>query len=165
MLVCKSKQYNLIFIDCNYFLSSISHSISTLVEVDKLSKTDYKKLVLHYFLSELLSVSKRKTHKEKPVYCFTTTFLKTLDEVYLNTLIAVIKKLKKILPLPILIIEEYKVLTNKNGEYKEVCEKISNFYTTRKIQTRKLKKYLELEEYYELIKVFNNVNNIKSILV
>ena len=165
MVACKSKEYNLIFIDCNYFLDSISYSITTLVDIDKLSKTDYKKLILHYFLSELLSLSKRKNYREKPVYCLTTTFLKSLEGRYLDALITVIKKLKKILPLPLLIVEDYKVLTNKNGEYKEVCEKISNFYTNRKIQARALKRYLELEGYYELIKVFNNVNNIKSILV
>lgn len=166
MLKVKSKEYNLVYIDCNYLPKKIYISISELVEIDILSKKDYKKLILHYFLSELLQISKNKSCREKPVYYLTSHEIRLIDnKKYLQLFLEVLKKLKQILPLPLIVIENSSILKEKNGEFKELNEKISNFYVNRKIKTRCLKKTLEVGEYFELIKVFNNVNNLKSISV
>lgn len=159
----KDKKYNIVFIDCSFFIANIYHSIVQLIEGINVNDKDFNKLLMHFFITELLNKSKKKTFKERPVYIFYSKGIKNIScKRYLKSFIYTLKKLRTLLPVPILVIEE-DIFKVKNGDYKEVCERVNNFYYSRKFNSRKLKEFLEIGEYYELIKVFNNIINIKSI--
>jgi len=166
-VIHKSKEYNLVFLNCNDVVDYILKNLTYLdLNLDLLPKKDLKKLTLHYFLMFIFKLSKDKEHKEKPVYYLTLDMFKGIDNKnFIESIIFTFKKLKSLLPVPLIILNDYNILKSKNGEYKGVCEKLVNFYINRKIETKKLKKYLETEEYYELIKVFKDIINIKTILI
>lgn len=163
----KSKEHNLIYVDCNDVVDYVYKNLVGLeLEIDTLPKKDLRKLTIHYFLTYIFKKSKNKDFTEKPVYFLIfQTFKNIQSKSFMDSVVYAFKKLKSLLPVPLVVIDNYGILKNKNGEYKGLSEKMMNFYINRKIETKKLKKYLKTEEYYELIKVFKDIVNIKTILI
>lgn len=72
--------------------------------------------------------------------------------------------LKSYLPVPVLVLKNIDVLNNNCGHVKGLNEKIYNFYINRIPNVKKLKKYLENEEYYELINILGEAKHIKTLI-
>lgn len=156
-------RYNIVYIDCTGFYNNTLNKINDL-HIYKPSSRDIKKLIFHFIIRDLLYTSKIKKTKEKPVFFFRSNdFLKT-DTTFIVQFINVVKMLKKLLPVPVLIFKDEEIFKKNNGNLKGLSEKIFNFYSTRDHSTKKLRKYLEVEEYYELIKVLGEVRSLKTLV-
>lgn len=156
-------KYNLVYIDCSDLIVNVYISIlKQFTELDKLKDRDLKKLIFHYVVTAL--ISRNKHSSKRPVYFFNKIFLlEFTDKRYIKCFLSIIKHLKNLLPVPLIILENHNIFDNDNGELKGLNEKISNHYITNKSNTKKLRKYLQNEEFYELIKVLGNIKNIKQL--
>jgi hypothetical protein len=166
MPALRPKNYNLAYIDISDFVERIYSNILNLdIGIKNLPKKDLRKLTLHYFISNLYRVTKKKKYIEKPVYFLNMESFKSINnEPYIKSLIYTIKKLKSLLPIPIIVLNNFDKLVVSGGDFKGLCEKMENFYTKRQFNTKSLKKYLETEDFYELISIFKDVVNIKTLL-
>lgn len=153
------------FIDCKKQVDKIYSDISDLgLELEKLPNKDLKKLTLHYFVTNVFLKRNKRLEKEKPVYYINSNYLSCIeDKRYLDSLNYVVKKLNQLLPVPLITLDP-SILKRKNGDYKGLCEKMLNLYVNRKIETKKLKRFLEVEEYYELMSAFKDIVNIKTVV-
>lgn len=159
------KGYNIVYLNCSDFLNTIYNSICTLeINPDSLKDKDLKKLIFHFFVDLLLKKSKNKKFKEKPTYFIFKSAFKNIDNLkYAQCFSYVIKQLKNLLPIPILVLENDKIFESNNGELKGYNEKISSFYIKRKLGTYKLRKYLQAEEFYELVNTLQDIKNIHTL--
>lgn len=151
--------YNLGYINCSDVVSKIVKDIAML-NLDSLKVADLKKLTFHYFINFLLEKSRNREMGYRPVYFVFNESLKALDNNYLLIFKYVIQQLKTMLPVPIIVLDDVDIFSKNNGALREINEKMSNFYVKRKISLRKLNKYINKEEYYELIKVLKDASNI-----
>lgn len=156
-------KYNLVYIDCSDLIINVYISIFKQFKgLDKLKDKDLKKLIFHHIVTALLKRNKHSSRR--PVYFINKIFLlEFADKRYVKCFISIIKHLKSLLPVPFIILENHNIFENDNGELKGLNEKISNHYITNKNSTLKLRKYLQNEEFYELIKVLGNIKNIKQL--
>lgn len=156
-----SQNYNLVYIDCNDLVLNVFLSINKLnISLDNLKPRDFKKLVFHYVVEELLKKNKFKS--KRPVYFFNKTFLASFcDKKYIECFLYSLKQLKNLLPVPVIFLENSDLFLKNNGDLKELEEKITNYYIKHKRSTYKLRKYLENEEFYELVNKLNDIKNIK----
>jgi hypothetical protein len=159
------KSHNLTYIDCSFFIEKIFESISELnVNVNSIKEKDLRKLIFHYFIELLLKQGKNKSYKERPVYfIFKEDFLYQQNR-FINAFTYVFKHIKKLLPVPLIVIENSNIFHSNNGELLGINNRIVNYYIKNKISTQRLRKYLEEESFYELIKVLQDVRNIKALL-
>jgi len=86
-----------------------------------------------------------------------------VDKRYVKCFVSIIKHLKTLLPVPLIFVNNDDIFINNNGELKDLNERVTNFYQNFKKSTAKLRKYLQSEEFYELVKVLNNIKNIKQL--
>ena len=161
----KSKEHNLIYINCSQLIHKIYDSILELnLDLETIKEKDLKKLIFHYFVEQLLKIGKSKKYTERPVYfIFKDDFIK-YNSTFLNCFTYVFKHLKTLLPVPLILIENSQIFINNNGELKGLSERALNYYIRGKISTYKLRKYLEDENFYELVNVLKDVKNIKALL-
>lgn len=157
------KKYNLVYIDCTCFYSKIQTLIFQNYG-NNLKKTDLKKLIFHYLITDLLLTSKIKRSKEKPIFFFCSDSFESNTAEYCVEFLKVLKLLKSYLPVPVLVIKNMAVLKEESGHFKGLNEKISNFYIKRNHNINKLKKYLKNEEYYELINILGEPKHIKTLI-
>lgn len=157
------KKYNLIYIDCSDLIVNVYITLlKQFTELEKLKDKDLKKLIFHYIVTALLSRNKHST--KRPVYFFNKQFLlEFTDKRYIKCFVSILKHLKSLLPVPLILLENQNIFANDNGELKGLNEKISNHYVNSKTSTVRLRKYLQNEEFYELIKVLDNIKNIKQL--
>ena len=156
-------KYNLVYIDCSDLIVDVYISIhKQFSDLDKLKDKDIKKLIFHHVVTALLS--RNKYSSKRPVYFINKVFLLDFaDKRYVKCFVSMIKHLKSLLPVPFIILENHNIFDNDNGELKGLNERISNHYITGKNNTLKLRKYLQNEEFYELVKVLGNIKNIKQL--
>ncbi len=157
------KEYNVVYINCTKFYSKIFSKINNEYGLNLKSK-DLKKLIFHYLITDLLLVSKIKKSKEKPVFFFCSDEFSELNSSFFVEFLNVIKLVKSYLPVPVLIFKNSSFLTEKLGDIKGLNEKIYNFYFKRSHSIKKLKKYLEFGEYYDLIKILGEAKHIKTLV-
>lgn len=154
---------NLVYVNCRNIFEQIYISIYKF-DRDKLSKRDLQKLILHFLIVRILNYSKFKTLSEKPVfYFFTKDINLSDDEIYTAEFKKALKKANKILPIPLILIDDYEVFKKNNGGLKELNMFNSQYYSQRTHNTKKLLNYLKKENFTELSEVFQHTNNIKSI--
>jgi len=156
-------KYNLVYINCTELYTDIFKKIQE-VGLDKLTRKDTKKLIFHYIITDFLKISKIRKSKEKPVFFFYSDKFLDVNSSFLLEFINVIKMLKGFLPVPVLIFKNDSIFIKNNGELKGLNEKIYNFYSNRNHSVKKLRKYLETEEYYQLIEVLKDVGSIKTLV-
>jgi hypothetical protein len=131
-------------------------------DINTLKDKDLKKLIFHYVITLILR--KKKNSSKRPVYFFNKTFLmEFVDKRYVKCFVSIIKHLKTLLPVPLIFVNNDDIFINNNGELKDLNERVTNFYQNFKKSTAKLRKYLQSEEFYELVKVLNNIKNIKQL--
>lgn len=157
------KNYNLNYIDCSDLIINIYICIlKEITDVSNLKDKDLKKLVFHYLVKRFLEHNKKSL--KRPVFYFDkNVLLEFTDKRYIKCFLYIIKQLKGLLPIPILIINDQKIFTENTGHMKGLNEKISNHYIYTKKNTVKLRKYLQNEDFYELINVFKDINSIRYI--
>ena len=130
-----------------------------------LTKKDVSKLVMHFLIINLLEISKSRTIKEKPVFYFEKdVFVSQKDMIFLSSFLTSLKKLKKFLPVPILILEGSIFVKNKTGDLKGLVSQLSSYYVNREINSRELKKYLKTQEFYELTDLLSSTSTLKSLV-
>jgi hypothetical protein len=156
-------KYNLVYINCTELYTDTFKKIQE-VGLDKLTRKDTKKLIFHYVITDFLKISKIRKSKEKPVFFFYSDKFLDVNSSFLLEFINVIKMLKSFLPVPVLIFKNDTIFIKNNGELKGLNEKIYNFYSNRNHSVKKLRKYLETEEYYQLIEVLKDVGSIKTLV-
>lgn len=157
------QRFNLLYIDCSDLIVNVYISILNLnIDVNTVSSKDLRKLIFHFIVRDLL---KRKgTKNKRPVYYFDKKFLlEFTDKKYIESFIFIIKHLKSLLPVPLILIDNDKIFNSKNGDIIGLSEKISHNFINSKKSTIKLRKYLENEEFYELIKALSDIKNIKHL--
>lgn len=156
-------KYNLVYIDCSDLIVNVYiNIIKQFTELERLKDKDIKKLIFHYIVTALLS--RNKNSSKRPVYFINKIFLlEFTDKRYVKCFISIIKHLQNLLPVPFIVLDNHNIFDNDKGELKGLNEKISSYYITKKSNTIKLRKYLQNEEFYELIKVLGNIKNIKQL--
>lgn len=157
------KEYNIVYIDCTDLVVKVYLEINKLdIDLENIKDRDLKKLTFHFIVKELLKKNKRL--RERPVYYFNTNLLNDFcDKKYLKNLLGSLKHLKSLLPIPLIFVENDDIFVRNNGHLKGINEKISQHYIKHKKNTYKLRKYLESEEYYDLIKELCDIKNIKQL--
>lgn len=158
-----NKEYNLVYIDASDLIVNVYLMIFKHVcDINTLKDKDLKKLIFHYVITLILR--KNKNSSKRPVYFFNKTLLmEFVDKRYIKCFVSIIKHLKTLLPVPLIFVNNDDIFINNNGELKDLNERITNFYQNFKKSTAKLRKYLQSEEFYELVKVLNNIKNIKQL--
>jgi hypothetical protein len=162
VIVHIQSEYNLCYINCSTAVDLAYKNICN-IGVSELSKSDLKKLLFHFIVIELLNISRGKKFTEKPVFFLYKKYLTELPYDVIEQSIVVIKLFKNYLPVPFIVLDDGNVFKKNKGELKELNERLVNFYIKRKHCTRKLRKFLQKEEFYELINILKDVNNIKTI--
>ena len=97
---------------------------------DKNFKYVHDKLFLHYFFENVMSFLRENTPpgNYKPVLFLTDERL-IQDDLKSEVVIKQIKLIKKLLPIPFVIpLSKSTLKSKKSGEWKELNEKILNFY-------------------------------------
>lgn len=163
MTEIRANGYNLLYIDCSGIVLDTVENIAAL-SIEKLNTSDIKKLTFHFFIKFILEKSKKKRKSLRPVYYIFSDSLKMLDDNYYQIFKYVIKQLNSMVPVPIIVLDDVNIFVKNNGSLKELNEKMSDYYIKRKVSSRKLNKYVNKEEYYELTKVLNDVSNIALLL-
>jgi hypothetical protein len=160
----KDKQHNVTFFRLKAIFEKILDQISDL-ELSSLKKTDQKKLLLHFFICNLLEIKSRSRNSSRMVF-----FLYKEDLFYLTRAIdtdiftSVIKRIKSKVPVPFLILDNDIFDVNLTGELKGVLEKISNYFIKRSCNAVSLKKYLMREGFQDLIKTLDAPKNINTLI-
>jgi len=159
-----AKNHNIVYYDCSSFSTNIFADILNLgLNPTDLREKDLKKLILHFFVEQILTLSKNKTLKNRPVYVvFTDSLSNITSKKYLKNFLLVFKHLKRLLPIPLIMVQNDSIFIKQNGEFTGLNEKISSFYLKDR-DTTKLRKYVNKEEYYSLIKTLEDVKNLKYI--
>lgn len=152
--------YNLTYIDCSDLVVNVYLDICNLgLSADKAKGKDIKKLIFHFIIAELLKRNKKL--KFRPVFFIDKKILlEFTDKNYIKHFICVFKHIKSLLPVPMLILSDQNLFKNE-GEIKGYNERIYNHYLFNKKGTYRLRKYLESEEFYELIDKLSDIKNIK----
>lgn len=132
---------------------------------DKNFKYVQDKLFLHYFFENTMAFLREKNPSPyKPVLFLTDERLEQVD-LKSEIIIKQLKIIKKLLPIPFIIPLPKQVLkAKKNGEWKELNEKITGFYLKRKVSTQKLKNYFDDKGYSTLSATLSSVVNLKHLL-
>ena len=156
--------YNLSFVDVTGLFNVIYKKVDS-YNMEILTKKDVSKLVMHFLIINLLEISKSRTIKEKPVFYFEKdVFVSQKDMIFLSSFLTSLKKLKKFLPVPILILEGSIFVKNKTGDLKGLVSQLSSYYVNREINSRELKKYLKTQEFYELTDLLSSTSTLKSLV-
>ena len=158
----KQGEYNLIYYNCGYLIDSIFKQITDF-NIDQLNKRDLHKLILHFLILSFLKINKTKKDKEKSVFFFYKEEILSEDSLYIKTFSESIKRVKNILPLPVIIIEDKDIFIKNNGYLKEINSINYNFYHKKNYNTTKLVKYLKQESFFDLCNMLKCINNIKSL--
>ena len=156
----KYDAYNLTYVDCSDLVVNVFLDICRLnVSVDKAKGKDIKKLIFHFIVTDL--IKRNKGLKNRPVfYIDKKILLEFTNKEYIKHFICVFKHIKSLLPVPLLILNDQNMFKNE-GEIKGYNEKIHNHYLFSRKNTHRLRKYLESEEFYDLIDKLTDIKNIK----
>jgi hypothetical protein len=152
--------YNLVYVDCSDLVVNVFLDICNLhISIETIKDKDIKKLIFHFIVTELI---KRNKHlKHRPVFFIDKKILlEFTNKDYIKHFLYVFKHIKSLLPVPLLILNDQSMFTNR-GDLKGYNEKINNHYMFNKKGTYKLRKYLEMEEFYELVDKLADIKNIK----
>lgn len=156
--------YNISFVNITSLFNKIYKKVDS-YNIELLTKEDINKLVMHFLIINLLEISKKRTKKEKPVFYFERdVFVLQKNMIFLNSFLISLKKLKKFLPVPILILERSIFVKNKTGDLKGLISQLSSFYTNREINSKELKKYLKTQEFYELTDLLSSTSTLKTLI-
>lgn len=157
------EKYNLNYIDCSDIVINVYLSIHNMgLDVGKLKDKDLKKLIFHFIVKSLLKRSRSK--RKRPVYFLYKNFIQEfVDKRYVKSFLYIIDHLRKLLPVPIVLIESVKIFDSHNGDLIGLNEKIASKYINGNKSTVKLRKYLEAQEFYDLIEALSDINNIKHL--
>ena len=152
--------YNLTYVDCSDLVVNVYLDICNLdVSIDRIKSKDIKKLIFHFIVAALLKRNKKL--KSRPVFFIDKKILlEFTNKEYIKHFICVFRHLKSLLPVPMLIINDQNLFQNE-GEIKGYNERIYNHYMFNKKGTYRLRKYLESEDFYELIDKLTDIKNIK----
>lgn len=162
MRILPVSDYNLVYIDCTDLVVNVYIDISKKFnDISTLKDKDLKKLIFHYMVMSLFK--KNKIKQKRPVYFFNRDImLEFPDKRYIKCFIIIFKHLKTLLPAPLIMLEE-DIMKKSKGEIKGLNEKFTHYYMNSKKNTFKLRKYLDSEEFYDLIKALKDIKNIKSL--
>lgn len=154
------KEYNLVYVDCSDLVVNVYLDILKLdVSIENIKSKDVKKLIFHFLVVELLKRCKQL--KYRPIFYIDKKILiEFTNKEYVKHFISVFKHIKSLLPVPLLILGDQNLFKNQ-GEIKGYNEKIFNHYMFNRKGTYRLRKYLEIEEFYELVDKLTDIKNIK----
>jgi hypothetical protein len=156
-------EYNITYIDCSDLVVEVYLEVCKMkVPLCDIIDKDLKKLTFHYIVKELLKKNKRL--KGRPVYFFNIKFINEFcEKKYIKNFLYSLKHLKSLLPIPLIFIDNDDIFLKNNGHLKGLNERITSHYTKHKKNTYKLRKYLESEDFYDLIKELSDIKNIKQL--
>jgi len=129
---------------------------------DKKFKHVERDIIFHYLFLNVIKLIRDLNLESgfKPViYISKEKFEKILDV----SLLLQIKKLKKLLPIPMFVcVEEFEVFYGSDGKMKEINNKSLNFYSKRKVKIREVKKYLDDKGFNTLSNTLSSIVDLKG---
>lgn len=154
-------QYNLVYIDLSEIFIDAFNCVN-IFRIHNISDRDLKKLAFHFVVKNLLCNFKQENIKEKVVFFTYENYLNTLEIRIKKIIVYILNTLKQTIPIPVVTIENKSIFNIKNGNLKELNERCSYYYLKVNRSTRKLNKYLELNQFYELQGILKDLNNTKT---
>jgi hypothetical protein len=132
---------------------------------DKNLKYVQDKLFLHYLFDSIMEFLRKNTTDNtfKPVLFLSEERIQQKD-LQSEVIIKQLKLIKKLLPIPLLIPLSAQIfISNREGNLKELNEKIVNFYAKRKVSVRRLKNYFDDKGYSTISDTLSSMVNLKHL--
>lgn len=120
-------------------------------------------ILFHYLFLNVIKLIRNSVIEKgfKPVLYVSKNKAET--DVFDVNIALQIKKLKKLLPIPLIIpLDEAEVFYGAYGRIKEVNSKILNFYSKKKVKIKEVKKYLDNKGFNTLSNTLSSIVDLKG---